>query len=168
MALAAVGFAKATRRRQIMVATSSIGPGATNMVTAAGVAHANRLPLLLLAGDTFQSRDPRSGAAAGRALRRPDDDGQRRLQAGHPLLGPDHPARAARALAAARAWRRCSTRRRADRRSSACRRTSRPRRSSTPIDFFDVVVHEVPAAAARPCARSSRAAERDPLRRAAA
>jgi 3D-(3,5/4)-trihydroxycyclohexane-1,2-dione acylhydrolase (decyclizing) len=58
MALAAVGFAKATRRRQIMVATSSIGPGALNMVTAAGVAHANRLPVLLIAGDTFQSRTP--------------------------------------------------------------------------------------------------------------
>ena len=58
MALAATAFAKATRRRQIMVATSSIGPGATNMVTAAGVAMANRLPLLLLAGDTFQSRIP--------------------------------------------------------------------------------------------------------------
>ena len=51
-------FAKATRRRQIMVATSSIGPGATNMVTAAGAALANRLPLLLLCGDTFQSRVP--------------------------------------------------------------------------------------------------------------
>ena len=58
MALAAIGFAKAMRRRQIMAATSSIGPGATNMVTAAAVAHANRLPLLLLAGDTFQSRIP--------------------------------------------------------------------------------------------------------------
>ena len=58
MALAAIAFAKATRRRQIMVATSSIGPGATNMVTAAGVAMANRLPLLLLAGDTFVSRVP--------------------------------------------------------------------------------------------------------------
>ena len=58
MALAAVGFAKATRRRQIMVATSSIGPGATNMVTAAAVAHANRLPVLLLSGDTFLSRIP--------------------------------------------------------------------------------------------------------------
>jgi 3D-(3,5/4)-trihydroxycyclohexane-1,2-dione acylhydrolase (decyclizing) len=46
------------RRRQIMVATSSIGPGATNMVTAAGVAMANRLPVLLLSGDTFQSRIP--------------------------------------------------------------------------------------------------------------
>jgi 3D-(3,5/4)-trihydroxycyclohexane-1,2-dione acylhydrolase (decyclizing) len=58
MALAAVAYAKAMRRRQIMVATSSIGPGATNMVTAAGVAMANRLPLLLLSGDTFQSRIP--------------------------------------------------------------------------------------------------------------
>lgn len=58
MALAAVGFAKAMRRRQIMVATSSIGPGALNMVTAAGVAMANRLPVLLLSGDTFQSRIP--------------------------------------------------------------------------------------------------------------
>ena len=58
MALAAIGFAKAMRRRQIMVATSSIGPGALNMVTAAGVAMANRLPVLLLSGDTFQSRIP--------------------------------------------------------------------------------------------------------------
>ncbi|WP_439625352.1 3D-(3,5/4)-trihydroxycyclohexane-1,2-dione acylhydrolase (decyclizing) [Shinella sp.] len=58
MALAAIGFAKATRRRQIMVATSSIGPGALNMVTAAGVAHTNRLPILLLAGDSFANRRP--------------------------------------------------------------------------------------------------------------
>jgi 3D-(3,5/4)-trihydroxycyclohexane-1,2-dione acylhydrolase (decyclizing) len=58
MALAATAFAKAKRRRQIMVATSSVGPGATNMVTAAGVAHSNRLPLLLIAGDTFASRLP--------------------------------------------------------------------------------------------------------------
>ena len=58
MALAAVAYAKAKRRRQIMVATSSIGPGATNMVTAAGVAHSNRLPVLLLSGDTFANRVP--------------------------------------------------------------------------------------------------------------
>ncbi len=58
MALAAVGFAKARRRRQIMVAASSIGPGATNMITAAGVAHANRLPVLILSGDTFANRIP--------------------------------------------------------------------------------------------------------------
>ncbi len=58
MALAAVAYAKALRRRQIMVATSSIGPGALNMVTAAGVAMADRLPLLLLSGDTFTTRVP--------------------------------------------------------------------------------------------------------------
>ncbi len=58
MALAAIAFAKARRRRQIMIATSSVGPGATNMVTAAGVAHANRLPVLLLAGDTYVNRLP--------------------------------------------------------------------------------------------------------------
>jgi 3D-(3,5/4)-trihydroxycyclohexane-1,2-dione acylhydrolase (decyclizing) len=56
MALAAVAYAKAKRRRQIMIATSSVGPGSTNMVTAAAVAHANRLPLLLISGDTFQHR----------------------------------------------------------------------------------------------------------------
>ncbi len=58
MALAAIGFAKAKKRRQIMVAAASIGPGAANMVTAAGVAHANRLPVLLIAGDTFANRVP--------------------------------------------------------------------------------------------------------------
>ncbi len=58
MALAAIVYAKAKRRRQIMVATSSIGPGATNMVTAAAVAHANRLPILLLSGDVFANRLP--------------------------------------------------------------------------------------------------------------
>ncbi len=58
MALAAIAFGKAKRRRQIMIATSSIGPGALNMVTAAGTAHANRLPVLLIAGDTFTSRLP--------------------------------------------------------------------------------------------------------------
>jgi 3D-(3,5/4)-trihydroxycyclohexane-1,2-dione acylhydrolase (decyclizing) len=58
MALAAAGYAKATHRRQVGVVTSSIGPGALNMVTAAGVAHANRLPVLLLPGDTFANRAP--------------------------------------------------------------------------------------------------------------
>lgn len=58
MGLAAVAFGKATRRRQVMVATSSIGPGATNMVTAAGVAMANRLPALFISGDAFTSRLP--------------------------------------------------------------------------------------------------------------
>lgn len=58
MALAAVAYGKAMRRRQFMVALSSIGPGALNMVTAAGCAHANRLPVLILAGDVFVNRRP--------------------------------------------------------------------------------------------------------------
>ncbi len=58
MAHAAIAFAKASRRRRMMAATSSIGPGATNMVTAAALAHVNRLPVLLLPGDVFASRAP--------------------------------------------------------------------------------------------------------------
>lgn len=58
MALACAGFAKAARRRRIMIASSSIGPGAANMLTAAALAHVNRLPLLLLAGDAFTNRRP--------------------------------------------------------------------------------------------------------------
>src|SRR4029079_11718872 len=58
MALAAAAYARAIDRRQVMVATSSIGPGALNMGTAAGLAHANRLPWLLLPGDTFTGRGP--------------------------------------------------------------------------------------------------------------
>jgi len=58
MAHAAIAFAKAHNRRRMMACTTSIGPGATNMVTAAAVAHVNRLPVLLLPGDVFASRLP--------------------------------------------------------------------------------------------------------------
>ncbi len=58
MAHAAIAFAKASRRRRMMVCTSSIGPGATNMVTAAAVAHVNRLPVLFVPGDVFATRIP--------------------------------------------------------------------------------------------------------------
>src|SRR5437879_3082368 len=58
MAHAAIAFAKAHRRQRLLACTSSIGPGATNMVTAAAVAHVNRLPLLQLPGDVFASRQP--------------------------------------------------------------------------------------------------------------
>ena len=58
MGLAAAAFAKAMRRQQVLVCTSSVGPGATNMVTAAGVAMSNRLPVLFISGDTFNSRLP--------------------------------------------------------------------------------------------------------------
>ena len=58
MAHAAIAYTKAMRRQRFMAATTSIGPGATNMVTAAAVAHVNRLPLLLLPGDVFSTRRP--------------------------------------------------------------------------------------------------------------
>ncbi|MCB5175008.1 3D-(3,5/4)-trihydroxycyclohexane-1,2-dione acylhydrolase (decyclizing) [Microvirga lenta] len=58
MAHAAIAFAKASRRQRMMACTTSIGPGATNMVTAAAVAHVNRLPVLLLPGDVFANRRP--------------------------------------------------------------------------------------------------------------
>jgi 3D-(3,5/4)-trihydroxycyclohexane-1,2-dione acylhydrolase (decyclizing) len=58
MAHAAIAFAKASFRQRMMAVTSSVGPGATNMVTAAALAHVNRLPLLLLPGDVFANRVP--------------------------------------------------------------------------------------------------------------
>lgn len=58
MALAAMGYAKQLDRKAIIPCVSSIGPGAMNMVTAAGCATANRIPLLLLPGDTFACRQP--------------------------------------------------------------------------------------------------------------
>ena len=58
MALAAIAYSKAQFRQRIMAVSTSIGPGATNLVTAAAVAHVNRLPVLLLPGDTFASRAP--------------------------------------------------------------------------------------------------------------
>jgi 3D-(3,5/4)-trihydroxycyclohexane-1,2-dione acylhydrolase (decyclizing) len=58
MALTGIGYTRAMRRKQIFIATSSVGPGSTNMVTAAAVALSNRLPMLFLPGDTFASRFP--------------------------------------------------------------------------------------------------------------
>ncbi len=58
MAHAAIAFAKQSRRRRAMICTTSIGPGATNMVTAAALAHVNRLPVLFLPGDVFANRRP--------------------------------------------------------------------------------------------------------------
>ena len=58
MAHAAIAYAKAKKRRRVQAVTSSIGPGATNMVTAAALAHVNRLPVLLIPGDVFANRRP--------------------------------------------------------------------------------------------------------------
>jgi 3D-(3,5/4)-trihydroxycyclohexane-1,2-dione acylhydrolase (decyclizing) len=58
MAHAAIAYAKTMNRQQMMVCTASAGPGSVNMVTAAAVAHVNRLPVLFLPGDTFATRMP--------------------------------------------------------------------------------------------------------------
>ena len=58
MAHAAIAYAKSRQRRNAMAVTSSIGPGATNMVTAAALAHVNRLPVLFIPGDVFANRAP--------------------------------------------------------------------------------------------------------------
>ncbi|MBW8880258.1 MAG: 3D-(3,5/4)-trihydroxycyclohexane-1,2-dione acylhydrolase (decyclizing) [Asticcacaulis sp.] len=58
MAHAAIAYAKQLRRRRAFACTSSIGPGATNMVTAAALAHVNRLPVLFLPGDVYAGRRP--------------------------------------------------------------------------------------------------------------
>jgi 3D-(3,5/4)-trihydroxycyclohexane-1,2-dione acylhydrolase (decyclizing) len=58
MAHTAIAYAKAKKRTRAMAVTSSIGPGATNMVTAAALAHVNRLPVLLIPGDVFANRAP--------------------------------------------------------------------------------------------------------------
>ena len=91
----AVGFAKMANRRRTIACTSSIGPGATNMITGAALATINRLPVLLLPGDIFATRGPapvlqqlESPALAGRV-------GQRLLPAGLEILGSHQPARAA-------------------------------------------------------------------------
>ena len=139
MALAAVAFAKAMRRRQFMVATSSIGPGALEhghrrrrrdgQPPAGAAARRRHVP----------EPAPRSRAAAGRALRRPVDDGQRRVPARRALLGPDHAAGAGRPVAAAgdrddaRSGRlRAGVPRPAPGRPGARRSTSRPASSSRP------------------------------------
>lgn len=58
MAHAAIAYAKAQKRQKAMAVTTSIGPGALNLVTAAALAHVNRLPVLLIPGDVFANRVP--------------------------------------------------------------------------------------------------------------
>ena len=99
MALSAIAFAKASRRRRMMACTSSIGPGATNMVTAAAVAHVNRLPVLLLPGDVFASRIPDPVLQQVESFRRRHGQRQRLLPPGLALFRPHHAARADHARA---------------------------------------------------------------------
>ena len=70
MVHAATGYAKQMRRRRIMAVTSSVGPGASNMLTGAATAYVNRIPVLLLPGDTFAHR---ASAPVLQEIERTDD-----------------------------------------------------------------------------------------------
>ena len=100
MAMAAVAYAKQKLRQRFMFATASAGPGSTNMLTPAAIAHVNRLPLLLLCGELLRHTPAGSGAAAGRAFRRSNAERERRFSVGQPILGPHHASSADPALAA--------------------------------------------------------------------
>ena len=91
----ALGYAKASRRLATLACTASIGPGAANMLTGAGTASANRLPVLLLPGDTFASR--RQGPVLQQLEHRVDADltRQRRVPPAERVLRPRRAARAA-------------------------------------------------------------------------
>ena len=89
-------------RRRMMACTSSIGPGATNMVTAAAVAHVNRLPVLLLPGDVFANRRPDPVLQQVEDFARRHGLGERLLPPGVALFRPHHAARADHRGAAAR------------------------------------------------------------------
>ena len=93
MAHAAIAFAKASRRRRAMACTTSIGPGALNMVTAAALAHVNRLPVLLLPGDVFAGRAPDPVLQQVEDFADATVTRQRLLPAGLALLRPHHRAR---------------------------------------------------------------------------
>ena len=104
MGHAAIAFAKANRRKRMMACTSSIGPGASNMVTAAAVAHVNRLPVLFLPGDVFASRRPDPVLQQVEIILRRDRFGERRVPAGISILRPHYPAGAVAHRVACPPW----------------------------------------------------------------
>ena len=91
MGFAAAAYAKHQLRQRFMFCTAVAGPGTANLLTAAALAHANRLPVLLLCGDTFVTRLPDPVLQQTGALRRPDLRRERRVQAGDPVSGTGSP-----------------------------------------------------------------------------
>jgi 3D-(3,5/4)-trihydroxycyclohexane-1,2-dione acylhydrolase (decyclizing) len=102
MAPCAIAYAKAGFRQRMMAVTTSIGPGATNLLTAAALAHVNRLPLLMLPGDTFASRAPDPVLQQLEDFGHGDVSGQRRVPPADPVFRPHQPPRADPARIAAR------------------------------------------------------------------
>ena len=78
----AVAYARMRNRLQTYAVSTSVGPGATNMVTGAALATINRLPVLLLPADTFADRSRLAAAAGARAAVRRRRHGQRRVPSG--------------------------------------------------------------------------------------
>ena len=95
MAHTAIAYAKQLGRQRAMAVTSSIGPGATNMVTAAALAHVNRLPVLLLPGDVFATRGPDPVLQQIESFGDGTISANDCFQARQPLFRPDHAARTA-------------------------------------------------------------------------
>ena len=88
----AVAFAKARRRLGTFACTTSVGPGATNMVTGAATATINRLPVLLLPGDVFANRLPAPVLQQLESPRSQDMSVNDCFRPGLALLGPHQPA----------------------------------------------------------------------------
>ena len=95
MVHAAVGYARMKDRLQAFACTSSIGPGATNMVTGAALATVNRIPVLLLPGDVFADQGGQPAAAGTRGPAHPGRVGERLPAPGVAVLRPHLAARAA-------------------------------------------------------------------------
>jgi 3D-(3,5/4)-trihydroxycyclohexane-1,2-dione acylhydrolase (decyclizing) len=124
MGFAAAAYAKQWLRQRFMFCTASAGPGTANLLTAAALAHANRLPMLMLCGDTFLTRLPDPVLQQLEHFGNPALGRERRVQGRDPLLGPDHASGAGHPVAAAPSPP-CSIRPIAARHSSACRRMCR-------------------------------------------
>ena len=98
----AVAYARMKNRLQTYAVSSSVGPGATNMVTGAALATINRLPVLLLPADTFADRSASPLLQELELAVRRRRHGERRVPAGVEVLRPDLAARAAARRAARR------------------------------------------------------------------
>ena len=87
-----MAFAKQMKRKQICVATSSVGPGAANMVTACGTATAQQHPPAGAAGDVYACRQPDPVLQQVEQTNNLSISTKRRIQGRLPLLGPDRSA----------------------------------------------------------------------------
>ena len=140
----AIGFAKHSNRLRAFVCTSSIGPGATNMITGAATATVNRLPVLLLPGDIFARRNVAPVLQQLESEHTQDISRQRLLQARQPLLGPHLPARADHHGAARSDARADQPGRHRAPSPLRCPRMCRPKPTTIPVELFAKRVWTIP------------------------